>query len=189
MTTAVDGRVSSRELGLQGVSARPLAILPILPGSIATGSRSDTLPRQAPAGIPIRFAVRRRHSSVDIRSRDLDADRCAPARNRVPIAVWRKRAHFKVRSARRSQRTLARPRRSRPHAKRRSNPRAGIEVAHESGSQPLLVGERGSVPGAQAGGNTARQYRQYCRRLRGGHRPALDSREYIGPRSTRGAVH
>jgi hypothetical protein len=48
--------VSSRELGLQGVSARPLAILPILPGSIATGSRSDTLPRQALAGILIAVA-------------------------------------------------------------------------------------------------------------------------------------
>jgi len=36
--------VASRELGLQGVSARPLAILPILPGSIATGSRSGHRP-------------------------------------------------------------------------------------------------------------------------------------------------
>ena len=39
--------MASRELGSQGVSARPLAMLPILPGSIATGSRSDTPPRQA----------------------------------------------------------------------------------------------------------------------------------------------
>ena len=43
--------VAVRELGLQGVSARPSAILPILPGSIATGSRSNTPPRQALAGI------------------------------------------------------------------------------------------------------------------------------------------
>ena len=37
------GGVSSRgSLARQSVSARPLAILPILLGSIATGSRSDT---------------------------------------------------------------------------------------------------------------------------------------------------
>jgi len=46
--------VASRELGLQGVSARPLAILPMLPGSIATGSRSDTPRRQAQTGLPLR---------------------------------------------------------------------------------------------------------------------------------------
>ena len=31
--------------------------------------------------------------------------------------------------------------------------------------------------GARASGNTAGQYRQYCLRSRGGHRPALDPRE------------
>ena len=49
-------RSSSRERGDRWrraslacrVSPRDLAILPILPGSIATGSRSDTPPRQAP---------------------------------------------------------------------------------------------------------------------------------------------
>jgi hypothetical protein len=41
--------VASRELGLQGVSARPLAILPGSIGSIAARSRGDTTPRQARA--------------------------------------------------------------------------------------------------------------------------------------------
>jgi len=56
--------VALRELGLQGVSARPLAILPILPGSIATGSRSDTLPRQALAGILIAPVSRRARAAT-----------------------------------------------------------------------------------------------------------------------------
>jgi len=61
--------------------------------------------------------------------------------------------------------------------------RAEKSLARESAAECCRLGERGSVPGAQAGGNTAKQYRQYCRRLRGGHRPALDPRATSRPRS------
>src|SRR6185295_6571147 len=86
-----DDTVVSRELGLQGVSARPLAILPILPGSIAP-ARAPT-PRHAklkPASI--RFACGARHNQargrVPLALGMLTA--ASPARNRVDIAAWRK---------------------------------------------------------------------------------------------------
>jgi len=57
--------VSSREsLARQSVSARPLAILPILLGSIATGSRSDTPPRRALSEFRLGVSERRMNTNA-----------------------------------------------------------------------------------------------------------------------------
>ena len=168
--------VASRELGLQGVSARPPAILPILPGSIATGSRSDTLPRQAlvrlgserwrsPGRCVATFVMPRR-DPIPALKQQLVAAACSSL-------LPERAAHLGLRRGKLDRFSLETLIRYLARLEIAWHARAGRARASRAQSACRL-GERGPVPGAQAGGNTARQYRQYCQRLRGGHRRALE---------------
>ncbi len=149
------GLVSSRELGLQGVSARPLAILPILPGSITTGSRSDTPPRQAQAGF-------RSGSRVPRDTRGAAAPATSEHAVGSPLALGM------LIAASPAQIALTLPAGGSAHSKLRR-----YKVVN-----PTLVGERGSVPGAQAGAILPSSIGRIAR----------GCAEGIGPRSTRAKI-
>ena len=137
------------------------------------GSRSDTPPRQALV-------------------------RLGSERRRVALPMCRYVRHAALRAHSRARTSAAdlgvAPRKARPFLASDADPlpratpapryhrRARLSHAQEPGARyhPIRRARAGARSASR--GNTARQYRQYCQRLRGGHRPALDSRTDLDTR-------